>query len=132
MIRAFLLLSCCVWSPGASATADFAISLEAIEAARPATVTLASIKASDTGVDVVAYAISSASIATYLRQLEEAGAVGVRMLNVRRMAACGRKVQRAEFAIDGAPRFLAANFTQAQPLNISAGDGNTFQCALPE
>jgi hypothetical protein len=128
-MRTLLICLCCLLSAGTVGATGFSISLESIEAAKPSTITLASVKTNDTGVRVVAFAISYASFVTFLRQLAKEGA-SYRVLEVRSSKACGKKIQRVDLEIDGDNSALSANYSNSQPLNISADDGSSFQCSL--
>jgi hypothetical protein len=104
------------------------ISLEEIDAVKNKVVALSSVEAIGTGTRILALAFSNAAIASFMRQLDAAGAVNVRIISINAMTACGRRINRAEFKIDGN---IITTTASGQPLRIQGLDGKEFQCATP-
>lgn len=116
----------------ACSTTPFSITVENIEAAKPRTVILTSLKTTDTGVHIILLSFSNVDVASFLRQLEGAGAVNVQLLEIKPVMACGRRIMRAEFKIDGdTSRFVSPPPTDGKTIYLDAPNGKKFQCAVP-
>lgn len=129
LLVAFALCAC--------STSRFSITEQSIEAVKPRTVTLVTFNATNTGANLVAFAYSNLSIVNFLRQLEQAGAVNVQLLNMSHVNVCGRQVNRAEFKIDGdTSRFVSPPLNEDEIIRLVSQDGREFQCSrkniLPE
>jgi|GEM_PF-3048961 len=115
----------------------FSITEKNIEAAKPQTVTLGSLIATNTGANIVVFAYSNVSVMKFIRQLEKAGAANVQLLNISHVNVCGRQVNRAEFKIDGdTSRFASAALNKEENIRLISQDGKEFRCKrtniLPE
>lgn len=108
------------------------ISLDEIEVVKSNAVAVSSIETTGTGVRIVIFASSTSPIANFMRQLDSAGAINVRLSEVHPVTACGKRISRAELEIDGTARSSAASGSaREQPLRIRGLDGKEFQCVLP-
>jgi hypothetical protein len=113
-------------APEVQAATPAPFSLDEIEAVKTKVVALSSVEATGTGTRIVALAFSNSAIASFMRQLDAAGAVNVRIISINATTACGRRINRAELKIDGNIQTPSAS---GQPLRIQGLDGKEFQCA---
>lgn len=107
----------------------FSITEKNIEAAKPQAVALASLIATNTGANIVVFAYSNISVMKFIRQLEQAGAANVQLLGIKQVIVCGRRVNRAEFKIDGdTSRFISPKFNEDESIRMVTPSGEEFQC----
>lgn len=110
-------------------TSAFLISRESIETSKPERVAITSIKKTDRGARIVAFSYANAAISTFLRQLEKAGATNLQLLEIKPLTACGRRVTRAEFQIDGDTSYLVEANSSTEQLDLLFGGNNKVtQC----
>ena len=79
----------------------FVITRERLDSARPDRLVVTSVRPMPNGAEVVAYAFTPASISGFLRRIEATGATELRLREVAPHAACGRRVIRAVFWVEG-------------------------------
>lgn len=107
----------------------FSITEKNIEASKPQAVTLASLIATNTGANIVVFAYSNVSVMKFIRQLEQAGASNVQLLGIKQVIVCGRRVNRAEFKIDGdTSRLISPKFNEDENIRMVTPSGEEFQC----
>lgn len=108
------------------------VSLDELEVVKSNAVAVASVEPTETGTRIVVLTFSTSTIANLMRQLDSAGAINMRLTEVRPITACGRRISRAEFSIDGGVRSsVTTGPTSGKPLRIRSLDGKEFECAFP-
>jgi len=126
-----LIFAAVMFSLAACSTPPYLISRENVEASKPPRVAITSITSTDRGARIVAFAFAPVEIATFLRQLEAAGAANVQVVEIKPLSACERRVMRAEFKIEGDSRPLVEVASSAEQLRLLLSNGKgDFECIL--
>lgn len=105
------------------------VSKQKIEDAKPATVSIASIKSNKAGVHVTAYAVDNVSVSKFLRQLAQ-NDISATIAHISPITVCGNRMVRFELDMVGDTSSFGNDYENKGGLRIVSSTGAEFHCQL--